>query len=512
MTEIADRDEHIREVESVVIRFAGDSGDGMQLTGDRFTAASALFGNDLATLPEFPAEIRAPAGTLAGVSAFQVHVSDHDISTPGDAPTILVAMNPAALKSDLELLVPGGTVIVNTDSFDERNLAKAEYPSNPLQDGSLDGYTVIEVAMTSLTKQACEPFGVKRRDADRSKNFFALGLVSWLYTRPTEPTIKWIQAKFAGKDTVIAANEAAFKAGHAYGETTELSAARVTIPPADLEPGTYTTINGNTALAWGLIAASQRAGISLFLGSYPITPASDILHELSRHKNFGVRTLQAEDEIAAIGAALGASYGGLIGVTATSGPGLALKGETLGLAVSLELPLVVIDVQRGGPSTGLPTKTEAADLMMAMYGRHGEAPLPIVAAKSPSDCFFAAFEAIRIAIEYRTPVILLSDGYLGNGTEPWKIPDVDTLPAIDPEFRGRRRSLGRRRRARFLAIRTRWEPGPPVGHTRNRRTDAPDRRHREAGRDGQHQLPAGQPSDDGRHPLGADPDDRRQHS
>ena len=434
MTDIADRDEEVREVERVVVRFAGDSGDGMQLTGDRFTSASALFGNDLATLPEFPAEIRAPAGTLAGVSAFQVHVSDHDIKTPGDAPTVLMAMNPAALKSDLELLTPGGTVIVNTDAFEERNLQKAGYDTNPLEDGTLDGYTVVEAPMTSLTKQACEPLGVKPRDAERSKNFFALGLVSWLYTRPTEPTLEWIHKKFAGRDAVIAANEAAFKAGHAFGETTELSASRVTIPPADLEPGTYTNINGNTALAWGLIAASQRAGIPLFLGSYPITPASDILHELSRHKNFGVRTLQAEDEIAAIGAALGASYGGLIGVTTTSGPGVALKGETMGLAVSLELPLVIIDIQRGGPSTGLPTKTEAADLMMAMFGRHGEAPLPIVAAKSPSDCFFAAIESVRLAITYRTPVILLSDGYLANGTEPWRIPDVDSLPTMAPDF------------------------------------------------------------------------------
>jgi 2-oxoglutarate ferredoxin oxidoreductase subunit alpha len=442
VTDTVGRDEQVREVDRVVVRFAGDSGDGMQLTGDRFTSASALFGNDLATLPEFPAEIRAPAGTLAGVSAFQVHVSDHDITTPGDAPTVLVAMNPAALKSDLGLLVAGGTVIVNTDAFEERNLDKAGYRTNPLEDGTLDGYTVIEVPMTSLTKQACEPLGVKPRDAERSKNFFALGLVSWLYTRPTQPTLDWIHAKFAGREMVIAANEAAFKAGHAFGETTELSESRVAIPPAELEPGTYTNINGNTALSWGLIAASQRAGIPLFLGSYPITPASDILHELSKHKNFGVRTLQAEDEIAAVGAALGASYGGLIGVTTTSGPGVALKGETMGLAVSLELPLVVVDIQRGGPSTGLPTKTEAADLMMAMFGRHGEAPLPIVAACSPSDCFFTAIEAVRIAIEYRTPVILLSDGYLANGTEPWAIPEVDSLPRIEPNFATKATGVG----------------------------------------------------------------------
>ncbi|MEZ5244669.1 MAG: 2-oxoacid:acceptor oxidoreductase subunit alpha [Acidimicrobiales bacterium] len=434
MTNTEERSSEIREVDQIVVRFAGDSGDGMQLTGDRFTSASALFGNDLATLPEFPAEIRAPAGTLAGVSAFQVHISDHDIHTHGDAPNVLVAMNPAAMKSDLGKLEPGGTVIVNTDAFEERNLAKAGYDANPLDDGSLDGFTVIRAPMTELTKEVCKDLGVKPRDAERSKNFFALGLVSWLYTRPTDPTLHWIREKFAGKDLVIAANEAAFKAGHAFGETAELSASRLAVRPAQLPPGTYTNINGNTALSWGLIAASQKAGIPIFLGSYPITPASDILHELAKHKNFGVRTLQAEDEIAAIGSALGASYGGLLGVTTTSGPGVALKGETLGLAVSLELPLVLVDIQRGGPSTGLPTKTEAADLMMARYGRHGEAPLPIVSANSPSDCFNAAFEAVRIALRYRTPVILLSDGYLANGTEPWRLPDVDSLPDIPVEF------------------------------------------------------------------------------
>jgi 2-oxoglutarate ferredoxin oxidoreductase subunit alpha len=434
VTNTEERSSEVREVDQIVVRFAGDSGDGMQLTGDRFTSASALFGNDLATLPEFPAEIRAPAGTLAGVSAFQVHISDHDIHTHGDAPNVLVAMNPAAMKSDLGKLEPGGTVIVNTDAFEERNLAKAGYAANPLDDGSLDGYTVIRAPMTELTKEVCKDLGVKPRDAERSKNFFALGLVSWLYTRPTDPTLHWIRDKFAGKDLVIAANEAAFKAGHAFGETAELSASRLTVRPAQLPPGTYTNINGNTALSWGLIAASQKAGIPIFLGSYPITPASDILHELAKHKNFGVRTLQAEDEIAAIGSALGASYGGFLGVTTTSGPGVALKGETLGLAVSLELPLVLVDIQRGGPSTGLPTKTEAADLMMARYGRHGEAPLPIVSANSPSDCFNAAFEAVRIALRYRTPVILLSDGYLANGTEPWRLPDVDALPEIPVEF------------------------------------------------------------------------------
>ena len=434
MTDTVDRTSEVREVERIIIRFAGDSGDGMQLTGDRFTSASALFGNDLATLPEFPAEIRAPAGTLAGVSAFQVHISDHDITTPGDAPNVLVAMNPAALKADLHTLESGGTVIINSDAFEERNLAKAGYEHNPLEDNTLDGYTVITAPMTSLTKEACKDLGVKPRDAERSKNFFALGLVSWLYSRPEEPTMLWIQEKFKGRDLVIAANEAAYRAGNAFGETAELSASRMTVRPAQLPAGTYTNINGNTALSWGLIAASQQAGLPLFLGSYPITPASDILHELSKHKNFGVRTFQAEDEIAAVGSALGASYGGHIGITTTSGPGIALKGETLGLAVSLELPLVVIDIQRGGPSTGLPTKTEAADLMMAMYGRHGEAPMPIVAASSPADCFDAAIEAVRIALEYRTPVMLLSDGYLANGTEPWKLPDIDSLPPIDIEF------------------------------------------------------------------------------
>jgi 2-oxoglutarate ferredoxin oxidoreductase subunit alpha len=421
-------------IDRVIIRFAGDSGDGMQLTGDRFTSASAFFGNDLATLPEYPAEIRAPAGTLAGVSAFQVHISDHEITTPGDAPQVLVAMNPAALRSDLHRLEAGGTIIVNSDAFTDRNLEKAGYTADPLHDGSLDTYKVYEVPMTELTKKSVEELGVKPRDAERSKNCFALGLVSWMYTRPTEPTIQWIEEKFKGKDLVVASNIAAFKAGHAFGETAELFDHPFQVNPAALEPGTYTNITGNTALAWGLIAASQQADMPLFLGSYPITPASDILHELSKHKNFGVRTLQAEDEIAAIGSALGAAYGGHLAVTTTSGPGVALKGETIGLAVSLELPLIIVDIQRGGPSTGLPTKTEAADLLMAMFGRHGESPLPIVAALSPADCFEVAIEACRIALKYRTPVILLSDGYLANGAEPWRLPDVATLPDISVPF------------------------------------------------------------------------------
>ena len=422
------------ELDRVIIRFAGDSGDGMQLTGDRFTSASALFGNDLATLPVFPAEIRAPAGTLAGVSAFQVHISDHDITTPGDAPNVLVAMNPAALRAELGELEPGGTLIVNADTFDERNLAKAGYETNPLIDGSLKGYSLYEVPMSSLTKEACAPLGVKPRDADRSKNFFALGLISWMYTRPDQPTIDWIAEKFKNRAQVRDANLAAFRAGHAFGETAELFDHPYQVKPAPQRPGTYTNITGNTALAWGLVAASQLANLPIFLGSYPITPASDILHELSKHKNFGVRTLQAEDEIAGIGAALGASYGGHLGVTTTSGPGLALKSETIGLAISLELPLLIIDIQRGGPSTGLPTKPEQSDLLMAMYGHHGESPLPIVAAYSPAQCFETAIEAVRIALTYRTPVILLSDGYLANGSEPWLLPDPDMLEPIEVTF------------------------------------------------------------------------------
>ncbi|HSL57163.1 MAG TPA: 2-oxoacid:acceptor oxidoreductase subunit alpha [Acidimicrobiales bacterium] len=434
MSDTAARSLPTEELDRLVIRFAGDSGDGMQLTGDRFTSASALFGNDLATLPEFPAEIRAPAGTLAGVSAFQVHISDHDITTPGDAPNVLVAMNPAALQAELHRLEPGGTIIVNVDTFDERNLAKAGYAENPLTDGSLDGYTVYEVPMTSLTKDAVAPAGVKPRDADRSKNFFALGLVSWMYGRPVDPTLEWIRDKFAKNEMVYEANVLAFKAGHAFGETAELFDHTYVVRPAPAEPGVYTNINGNTALAWGLVAAGQLAELPIFLGSYPITPASDILHELSKHKNFGIRTLQAEDEIAGIGAALGAAFGGHIGVSTTSGPGVALKSETLGLAISLELPLVLIDIQRGGPSTGLPTKTEAADLMLAMYGRHGEAPMPVLAPYRPSHCFEVAIEAVRIALTYRTPVIVLSDGYLANGTEPWQLPDVDALAPIPVTF------------------------------------------------------------------------------
>ena len=421
-------------IDRVVIRFAGDSGDGMQLAGDRFTTTSALLGNDLATFPDFPAEIRAPAGTLAGVSAFQVHISDHNISTPGDSPNVLVAMNPAALKANIDSLPGGATVIVNVDAFEERNLAKAGYEVDPLGDGSLSAYTVYEVPMTSITTEVSKDAGVKPRDAERSKNFFALGLISWLYTRPIEATVGWIEEKYAGKPLVMEANLRAFKAGYHFGETAELFESSYEVRPADLEPGEYVNITGNTATAWGLIAAATRSGLPLFLGTYPITPASDILHELSKHKQFGVRTFQAEDEISGIGAALGAAFGGALGVTTTSGPGIDLKSETMGLAISLELPLLIIDIQRGGPSTGLPTKTEQADLLHAMYGRHGEAPLPVVAAKTPSHCFEATLEAVRLAVKYRTPVMLLSDGYLANGTEPWRLPDLDDLPVIDPAF------------------------------------------------------------------------------
>ena len=434
MTDTAPRELPLQELDEVIIRFAGDSGDGMQLTGDQFTSISAALGNDLATLPEFPAEIRAPQGTLAGVSAFQVRISDFAITTPGDAPTVLVVMNPAALKAQLHNLVQGGAIIVNTDAFTERNIEKAGYKSNPLDDGTLDNYRNYPVPMGQITRDAVAEHGVKPRDAERSKNFFALGLISWMYTRPVEPTMEFINTKFRGKELVIKANEAAFKAGYNFGETAEIFEAHYEIKPAPLASGEYTNVNGNTALAWGLVAAGVLARLPTFLGSYPITPASDILHELSTMKNFGVRTFQAEDEIAAAASAVGAAFGGALAFTTTSGPGLALKGETLGLAVSLELPMVIVDVQRGGPSTGLPTKPEQADLLMAMYGRHSESPMPIVAAKSPSHCFDAAIEACRIALKYRTPVMLLSDNALANSSEPWLLPDVDSLPDIGVDF------------------------------------------------------------------------------
>ena len=416
----------------VVIRFAGDSGDGMQLTGDRFTSETAAFGNDLSTLPNFPAEIRAPAGTLPGVSSFQLHFADYDILTPGDRPDVLVAMNPAALKANIADLPPGGVLIVNTDEFSKRNLTKVGYAANPLEDGSLEQYQVHPVAMATLTRGALDGTGLSKKDAERAKNMFALGLLSWMYHRPPEGTERFLREKFARRPDLAEANILAFRAGHAYGETTEAFAVTYEVAPAKLAAGTYRQITGNTALAYGIVAAGQASGLPVFLGSYPITPASDILHELCKHKAFGVTTFQAEDEIAGVGAALGAAFGGALGVTTTSGPGISLKSETIGLAVALELPLLVIDVQRGGPSTGLPTKTEQADLLQAMFGRNGEAPLPIIAPRSPGDCFEAALEAVRIAVTYRTPVLLLSDGSLANGSEPWRVPAVDTLPAIDP--------------------------------------------------------------------------------
>ncbi|MBE1596964.1 2-oxoglutarate ferredoxin oxidoreductase subunit alpha [Streptomyces stelliscabiei] len=430
------RTKDVRRLDRVVIRFAGDSGDGMQLTGDRFTSETASFGNDLSTLPNFPAEIRAPAGTLPGVSSFQLHFADHDILTPGDAPDVLVAMNPAALKANIADLPRGAEIIVNTDEFTPRALHKVGYTTSPLDDGQLDGYSVHPVPLTTLTVEALKTFDLSRKEAERSKNMFALGLLSWMYHRPTEGTEKFLAAKFAKKPEIAAANLAAFRAGWNFGETTEDFAVSYEVAPAAtaFPPGTYRNISGNLALSLGLIAASRQADLPLYLGSYPITPASDILHELSRHKNFGVRTFQAEDEIAAIGAALGAAFGGSLAVTTTSGPGVALKSETIGLAVSLELPLLVVAIQRGGPSTGLPTKTEQADLLQAMFGRNGEAPVPVVAPRTPADCFDAALEAARIALTYRTPVFLLSDGYLANGSEPWRIPDTDELPDLTVQF------------------------------------------------------------------------------
>ncbi|TQL19608.1 2-oxoacid:acceptor oxidoreductase subunit alpha [Streptomyces sp. SLBN-134] len=424
----------VRRLDRVIIRFAGDSGDGMQLTGDRFTSETASFGNDLSTLPNFPAEIRAPAGTLPGVSSFQLHFADHDILTPGDAPNVLVAMNPAALKANIGDLPRGAEIIVNTDEFTKRAMQKVGYDSSPLEDGSLDGYHLHPVPLTTLTVEALKEFDLSRKEAERSKNMFALGLLSWMYHRPTEGTERWLNTKFAGKPGIAAANIAAFRAGFNFGETTEDFAVSYEIAPAAFPAGTYRNISGNLALSYGLVAASRQADLPLYLGSYPITPASDILHELSRHKNFGVRTFQAEDEIAGIGAALGAAFGGSLAVTTTSGPGVALKSETIGLAVSLELPLLVVDIQRGGPSTGLPTKTEQADLLQAMYGRNGEAPVPVIAPRTPADCFDAALEAARIALTYRTPVFLLSDGYLANGSEPWRVPETSELPDLTVQF------------------------------------------------------------------------------
>jgi 2-oxoglutarate/2-oxoacid ferredoxin oxidoreductase subunit alpha len=422
------------QLPEATILFAGDSGDGMQLTGSQFTLATAFARNDLATLPDFPAEIRAPAGTTYGVSGFQLHFGSVQIRTPGDEVDMLVAMNPAALKVNLSRVRSGGTILVNADAFDRRSLDLAKYDRNPLEDGSLDGFQVIRVELTSLTHEALKDFGLDKKTVDRSKNMFALGLSLWLYSRPIEPAMEWIRRKFASKPDILEANVHLLKKGYHFGETTEVFSHRYEVRPAALQPGIYRAVRGAEAMALGLLAAAKRSGLKLFYGSYPITPASDLLHELSRHKNFGVTTFQAEDEIAAIGAAIGASFGGSLGITGTSGPGVALKGEAIGLAVMTELPLLVVNVQRGGPSTGLPTKTEQSDLLQALYGRNGEAPVPVIAASTPGDAFYATYEAARIAVRYMTPVILLSDGYLANGSEPWPIPDVSTLPSFDVSF------------------------------------------------------------------------------
>jgi 2-oxoglutarate ferredoxin oxidoreductase subunit alpha len=422
------------ELTDVTVRFAGDSGDGMQLTGSQFTNTTAIVGNDLSTLPDYPAEIRAPAGTTYGVSGFQLHFSSSDIQTPGDEPDVLVAMNPAALKTNFSDLKKSGTIIVNINSFDSKNLKLADYETNPLEDGTLEGYNVIQVPLSQLTNTALEDSPLSAKEKARCKNFFALGMMYWLYSRPLEPTLDWLGIKFKNNPDIKAANEKALKAGYYFGETTELFTTRYAVKPASLPKGTYRNISGNEALALGFVAASVKSGLPLFLGSYPITPASDILHELSKHKNFGVRTFQAEDEIAAITAALGAAYSGALAITTTSGPGVALKTETIGLAVMTELPIVIIDVQRGGPSTGLPTKTEQSDLLQAMFGRNGEAPVAVLAPATPAECFNMAIEASRLAIKYMVPVMYMSDGYIANGSEPWKVPDPDDIPEIEVKF------------------------------------------------------------------------------
>src|SRR5499427_263303 len=424
-----------QEVDTVTIRFCGDSGDGMQLTGTEFTRASAIAGNDLQTFPDFPAEIRAPAGTLPGVSGFQIQFSHSTVYTPGDQPDVLVAVNPAALKTNLGDLPPGGFLLVNTGAFNEQNLQKAGYNSNPLEDGSLVAYKVHSVDITKLTALALENSGLSTKEVSRAKNMFALGLMLWMYNRPTEPTVRFLRSKFASKAEIAAGNEKVLRAGYNFGETTEMFAHTYEVKQAAITPGRYRNMSGNEALAIGFLAASKLSGLRGFLGSYPITPASDILHELSRHKNFDFSTFQAEDEIAAVNAAIGASFGGCLGITTSSGPGVALKQEAIGLAVMTELPVIICNIQRGGPSTGLPTKTEQADLLQAIYGRNGECPVPVIAAASPGDCFEVAIEAARIAIRYMTPVFLLSDGYIANGQEPWRIPDVQSLRPITVHFR-----------------------------------------------------------------------------
>jgi 2-oxoglutarate ferredoxin oxidoreductase subunit alpha len=434
-TTVAVRARRRETLESAVIRFAGDSGDGMQVTGSQFTNTTALFGNDLATFPDFPAEIRAPAGTLPGVSGFQIQFGARDVSTPGDAVDALVAMNPAALEVNLADLKTGGILIVNADNFEESDLKKARLAKNPLEDGSLEGYRVFALPLGKLTRAALQELGLDAKSMDRSKNFFALGMCYWLYNRSLETTERWLAQKFAAQPLLAQANERALKAGYAYCDATEAFQVTYDVPPARLAPGLYRNLSGNTALALGFVAAAQKAGLMLFQGSYPITPASDVLHELSLLKEYGVVTFQAEDEIAAVTSAIGAAYAGALAITTTSGPGMALKTEAIGLATMVELPLVVVDIQRGGPSTGLPTKTEQADLLQALFGRNSEAPVPVLAASSPGDCFWVALEASRIAIKYMTPVIVLSDGYLANGAEPWRIPDATELPEIPVSFR-----------------------------------------------------------------------------
>ncbi len=431
MTSPQDHEVPVQERDRVTIRFAGDSGDGMQLTGTQFTRATAVFGNDISTFPDYPAEIRAPAGSLAGVSGFQISFSSSDIHTPGDAPDVLVAMNPAALRTNAGDLLPGGAIIVNADAFTPPNLAKAGYASNPLRDGSLSSFTVFEIPVSTLNARALEGLDMSAKQMDLTKNFFALGVMFWLYERSMEPTLRWIEQKFGARQVVAEANRRALKAGYAFGETTEIFHTRYVVPAAKSAPGTYRNVTGNEATAIGCVAAAKLAERPLLYASYPITPASDILHQLAGYKNFGVRTFQAEDEIAAIGVALGASYGGALGLTGTSGPGMALKAEMLGLAVMVELPLVVVNVQRAGPSTGMPTKTEQSDLLQALYGRNGESPIPIVAPGSPAECFAMAIEAWRIALRHMTPVVFLSDAFLANGTEPWRIPDLADLPDLD---------------------------------------------------------------------------------
>ena len=482
------------QLDRVVIRFAGDSGDGMQLTGDRFTSDTAALGNDLSTLPNFPAEIRAPQGTLPGVSSFQLHFANHDVLTPGDAPDVLVAMNPAALKANLADVPRGATIIVNTDEFNRRNLAKVGYATSPLEDGSLESWQVRPIALTSITVDALAEFTtLTRKEKERAKNMFALGLLSWMFSRPTAGTEAFLKSKFKDKPDILAANLAALHAGLNFGETTEEFAVRYEVAPAKMPPGTYRNITGNTAVAYGFVAAAHRSGLPLVLGSYPITPASDILHVLSGLKRHNVTTLQAEDEIAGIGMALGAAFGGALGLTTTSGPGVALKSETVGLAVSLELPLILVDVQRGGPSTGLPTKTEQSDLLQAMFGRNGESPVPIIAPQSPADCFDMAVEAVRIATTYRTPVMLLSDGYLANGSEPWRVPEVGELPEVPVEFTTEPNATDEDGNPVFYPYLRPRDARPPLGGAWHARPRAPDRRHREGQPHRQHLLRPRQP-------------------